>query len=120
MIAKYHGHTHSQSLVAIFMGLTPGGGGATDDDQLNYYHYGISKYGSDNYSASFNDEKQEIGANRPLMSGITGHARCARGYSESILGDYIYINDPWPVNTGLVYWEWWGLRTHTTDIHVED
>jgi hypothetical protein len=120
MIAKYHGHTHSQSLVATFMGLTPGGGGATDDDQLVYYHYGISKYGSDDYPASFNGEKDEIDANRPLMSGITGHARCARGYSESVLGDYIYINDPWPVNIGLVYWEWWGLRTHTTDIHVED
>ena len=120
MIAKYHGHTHSQSLVAIYMGLTPGGGGATDNDQLVYYHYGISKYGSDDYSASFDDEKDEIDANIPLMSGITGHARCARGYSESVLGDYIYINDPWPVNIGLVYWEWWGLQTHTTDIHVED
>ena len=120
MIAKYHGHTHSQSLVATFMGLTPGGGGASNPAQLNYYHYGISKYGSDDYSASFNGEKQEIDANRPLKSGITGHARCARGYSESVLGDYIYINDPWPVNIGLRYWEWWGLKTHTTDIHVED
>ncbi len=64
--------------------------------------------------------KDEIAANRPLKSGITGHARCARGYSESVLGDYIYINDLWPVNTGLVYWEWRGLRTHTTDIHVKD
>jgi len=119
MIAKYYGTTHSQSYVAGYMGLTPGGGGASDTAQLNYYHSGLWKYGSHrDTSPSYSETKSEIDANRPLKSGITGHARCARGYYDS--GSSILINDPWPVGSGLVYWENWILRTHTTDIHVKD
>jgi len=115
MIAEYYGVTHSQSFVAECMG----GDGATISEQLVYYHDNLNKYGSAEHDASFNDEKGEIDANRPLRSGIEWHARCAIGYSDIIL-DLIYINDPWPENVGLGYWEWWGLRTHTTDIYVED
>ena len=118
MIAKYHGTTHSQSYVASCMGLEPDEGGASDSDQLYYYIHCLWKYGSDDYSATYAGETGEINANRPLKSGITGHARCARGYYDT--GSLIYINDPWPVDQGLVYWEPWILRTHTTDIHVED
>jgi hypothetical protein len=122
MIAKYHGHTHSQSLVALFMGLEPGtGGGATISDQLNYYHYGISKYGSDDHAASFSGAKGEINANRPLVSRIPGHARCAKGYYDSsIIGDWLLINDPWPEDIGITYWELWNIREHDKDIYVED
>ena len=120
MIGKYYGYTHPQSTVADYMGLDPGyGGGASISDQLVYYKYGINKvYSHGDSSPSFSEEKTEINANRPFMGGIVGHARCGRGYSESVLGDYIYINDPWPVNIGVTYWEWWGLRTHDDDIHV--
>jgi hypothetical protein len=121
MIAEYYGHTHSQSLVARFMGLDPGsGGGANNSDQLNYYHYGISKYGSDEYDAEFSSAKKEIDANRPLKSGVDGHARCAVGYSDSSCLPCLLIYDPWPEDIGLKYWEvYWG-REHTKDIHVED
>ncbi|MDY6931266.1 MAG: C39 family peptidase [Halobacteriota archaeon] len=120
MIAKYHGYTHSQSLVADYMDLDPGyGGGAVSTDQLYYYHNGINKvYSHKDPSPSFGEQKTEIDANRPFKGGIPGHARCGRGYSESALGDYVYINDPWPVNIGAIYWEWWGLRTHDWDLHV--
>lgn len=119
MIAKYYGTTHSQSYVAGYMGLTPGGGGASDSAQLNYYHSGLWKYGSwSDDSPSYSETKSEIDANRPLKSGITGHARCGRGYYDS--GSYVLINDPWPVGSGLLYWEPWILRTHTSDIYVED
>jgi len=96
-----------------------GGDGASNPEQLVYYHENSDKDGSDDYPASFDGEKGEIDANRPLKSGIDGHARCAIGCSDIIL-DLIYINDPWPENVGTGYWEWWGLRTHTTDIHVKD
>jgi len=96
-----------------------GGDGATISEQLVYYHENLDKDGSYECSASFDGEKGEIDANRPLKSGIDGHARCAIGCSDIIL-DLIYINDPWPEDKGSGYWEWWGLRTHTTDIHVED
>jgi hypothetical protein len=121
MIAEYYGYAHSQSLVARFMGLDPGyRGGANNSDQLNYYHYGISKYGSDEYDVEFSSAKKEIDANRPLKNGVDGHARCAVGYSDSSCLPYLLINDPWPENIGLIYWEsHWG-RKHTYDIYVED
>ncbi|HIH96294.1 MAG TPA: hypothetical protein HA348_02180 [Thermoplasmata archaeon] len=117
MIAKYYGTTHSQSYVAGYMGLTPGGGGANDSAQLNYYHSGLWKYGSHREdSPSYSVTKSEINANRPLKSGVPGHARCCRGYYDT--GSLIYINDPY--GNGYTYWEPWSLRTHTIDIHVKD
>jgi len=103
------------------MGLDPGtGDGATPDDQMNYYWNGIGKYGSKEYEAKFSDAKKEIDADRPLKSGVDGHARCAVGYSDSSCLPCLLIYDPWPEDIGLKYWEvYWG-RKHTKDIHVED
>jgi len=121
MIADYYGYTHTQSEVAEYMGLDPGtGGGANKDDQLNYYWNGIDKSGSKNDYASFSGAKEEIDADRPLKSGVDGHARCAVGYEEIYYIPYLLINDPWPEDIGLKYWEcYWG-RKHTEDIHVKD
>jgi hypothetical protein len=111
-----HGLCDTQREVADYMGLDPGtGGGANKDDQLNYYKNGIDKSRSDEYKA-----KEEIDANRPLKSGVDGHDRCAAGYMKIYYHLYLLINDPWPENIGLIYWElYWG-RKHTYDIHVED
>ena len=116
-----HGLCDTQSEVADYMGLEPGtGGGANKDDQLNYYKNGIDKSGSDEYKAKFSDAKKEIDADRPLKSGVDGHARCAVGYADSSCLPCLLINDPWPEGVGLIYWElYWG-RKHTKDIHVED
>jgi hypothetical protein len=121
MIADYYGYAHTQSEVAEYMGLDPGtGGGATLDDQLNYYKNGIGKSGSKDHEASFSGVKEEIDADRPLKSGVDGHARCAVGYSYSSYLPCLLIYDPWPEDIGLKYWEaYWG-RKHTEDIHVED
>ena len=121
MIADYYGYAYTQSEVADYMGLEPGTGvGANRDDQLNYYKNGINKSGSDEYEAKFSKAKEEIDADRPLKSGVDGHARCAAGYMEIYYRPYLLINDPWPENIGVIYWEsYWG-RKHTYDIHVED
>jgi|LGOV01.1.fsa_nt_gb hypothetical protein len=121
MIAEYYGYTHTQSEVADYMGLDPGtGDGANKKDQLNYYKNGIDKSGSDEYKAEFSEAKEEIDADRPLKNGVSGHARCAVGYTDSSYLHCLLIYDPWPEDVGLKYWElYWGKK-HTTDIHVED
>ncbi len=102
------------------MGLDPGTGGANKTNILNYFHNGIDKYGSNEYEAEFSEAKEEIDVDRPLMSGVKGHARCAVGYSDSSCLPCLLIYDPWPEDVGLKYWEvYWG-RKHTKDIHVED
>jgi hypothetical protein len=49
---------------------------------------------------------------------IEGHARCCRGWKD-IGGNYLYINDPWPMLIGDIYWEDWDDILHTNYIYVK-
>ena len=92
--------------------------GTTQAGQLDYYLNEIDKTSS-YYTSNPNWDlaQSEINANRPLKSGIEGHARCCRGWKDTG-GDYLYINDPWPIFIGNRYWEDWGDVYHTNYIVV--
>lgn len=77
------------------------------------------------FSADWTEAKAEIDANRPLKSGIPGHARACAGWKRqnffllhSTPQRWLQIYDPWPWNAdlcagGAVYWEDWDAVTHT-------
>jgi hypothetical protein len=65
-----------------------------------------------NYSVNWNDCTNEIQNRRPFLSDNGGHTRACAGTKEWwiwILGQprprFLYIFDPWPPNTGAIYWE---------------
>ncbi len=57
-------------------------------------------------------EKQE------MKKSNEGHARCCRGWKDTG-GNYLYINDPWPMLIGDIYWEDWDDILHTNYIYVK-
>lgn len=77
------------------------------------------------FSADWTEAKAEIDANRPLKSGIPGHARACTGWKRQNFAlasatpkRWLQIYDPWPWNAdlcagGAVYWEDWDAVTHT-------
>ena len=104
------------------MGTTTSG--TSMSGQLDYYTGNrpdcLDKSGSyDDYDCTWVKAKDEIDANRPLKSGVPGHARaCAGWWSDGT--NYLYIYDPLPVNQGEIYWESWGSIEHTNYIYVLD
>ena len=64
------------------------------------------------YSVNWSDCRNEIQNRRPFLSDDGGHTRACAGTKEYwiwIAGQprsrYLYIFDPWPANTGAIYWE---------------
>jgi len=123
MIADYYDVSHTQDHIADEMGTTAGGG-TTMSGQLDYYTGNppdcLDKSGSyDDYDCTWEEAKDEIDANRPLKSGVPGHARaCAGWWSDGT--NYLYIYDPLPVNEGEIRWEPWDNIEHTNYIYVLD
>ena len=118
MIAKYHGYTHSQAYVAACMGTTSSG--TTMQGQLNYYRNYINKPNSwYDDTPTWDKAVSEINAGRPLKSGISGHARCCRGWWFTGSNFYLLINDPYPPFIGLIYLENWDWVYHTNYIYVK-
>jgi len=123
MIARWYFVTHTQDHIANVMGCG-WTGGCTNAQQLTYYRTarpdGLGKAGSSlDTSPTFEEARNEINQARPLKSGVPGHARCCRGW-RTYPGEWLYINDPWPVNQGRTYWENWEGVTHTNYIYVSD
>lgn len=127
MISAWHGVSRTQNQIANKMGVSPGVG-ANINQELNYYRAsiasgGLGKPGSlDYYSINWYDSKNEINNNRPFKVGNSGHARCMRGYIRSPSNGYtyFYFNDPWPVNQGNVYWEWFNeLNPNFYNNHIK-
>jgi hypothetical protein len=127
MISAWHGVSRTQNQIANKMGVSPGTG-ATINQELNYYRAsiasgGLGKPGSlDYYSINWYDSKNEINNNRPFKIGNLGHARCMRGYLRAPSNGYtyFYFNDPWPVNQGNVYWEWFNeLNPNFYNNHIK-
>lgn len=125
MIAKYYGVSHSQDYVAEQMETTPDVG-TNLADQVHYYKYTLGKSGS--YSDStptWIEAKNEIYANRPLSTLLSGHVRACAGYCQGNDGNYyLYIYDPWDSSFGNkypggIYWEDWDLISHKYHIYVK-
>ena len=117
MIAKYYGYSHSTNYIINYMGTTSSG--TTQSGQLDYYQNGISKTNSEiENNPTWDLAKSEINANRPVKSGVQGHARCCRGWKDTG-GNFLYINDPAPMFVGSRYWEDWDDIYHTNYIIVK-
>lgn len=130
MILDFYRRPFDQTAIAAAMGT--GAGGTSQAGQETGYRT-LSNGCLDawhDYSAEWSEAKAEIDANRPLKSGIPGHARACAGWKRqnySMLGStpkrWLQIYDPWPWNAdlcagGAVYWEDWDAVTHTNWCYV--
>ena len=130
MIAKFYGVTHTQEYIAGKMGIDSSG--VSEYRQINYYYKPyLEKTGSyEDYSPTWLKAKNEIYANRPLVSGIGsglgGHTRACAGYCQGTDGKYyLYIYDPWNPSFGNdypggIYWENFDSVIHAHYIFVRD
>ena len=129
MILEYHGYTYTQDQIAPAMDYHPGG--CSQDGQVSGYeslsHNNLNA--TSDLIAYWSEAKAGIDADRPLKSGVPGHARACAGYSRCnlfgwFLSQSLYIYDPWGQTVpdlpheGMIYWERWDEATHTNWIHV--
>lgn len=125
MILDFYRRPFDQTAIAAAMGT--GATGTSFAGQETGYEslsHGCLNAWHD-FSADWSEAKAEIDANRPLKSGIPGHARACAGWKRQnffLLGStperWLRIYDPWPWNAdlcagGAVYWEDWDAVTHT-------
>ncbi len=130
MILDFYRRPFEQTAIAAAMGT--GAGGTSQAGQETGYR-SLSNGCLDawhDYSAEWSEAKAEIDANRPLKSGIPGHARACAGWkrqnfflASSTPKRWLQIYDPWPWNAdpcagGAVYWEDWDAVTHTNWCYV--
>jgi hypothetical protein len=129
MILDFYRWPRTQDQIAAAMGTDSGGTSQTG--QIDGYE-SISHHCLDatlDTTANWSEARAEIDANRPLKSGIPGHARAVAGWmktwSWSSFGyDYsLKVYDPWPWNAdicsgGAIVWEDWDAVNHTNFIYV--
>ncbi len=130
MILDFYKYHFDQPTIAAAMGT--GAYGTSNTGQVNGYE-SLSNNGLDatyDNTAAWSEAKAEIDANRPLKSGIPGHARACAGWKRqniTLIGQppkrWLKIYDPWPWNAnicngGAVYWEDWDSVNHTNFIYV--
>jgi hypothetical protein len=127
MILDFYRYYYTQDEIAVAMGTSSTG--TSNSGQVNGYEK-LSNYCLDaeyDTTANWAEAKAEINANRPLKSGISGHARACFGWKRTIIifpqKRWLYILDPWPWNAdicsgGAMYWEDWDAITHTNFIYV--
>ena len=130
MILDFYRYYYDQDDIAAAMGTTASG--TTNPGQVTGYEslsYNCLTATFDN-SADWYEAKAEININRPVKSGVPGHARACAGWKRQnvfIIGQprkrWLKIYDPWPWNSdicagGQVYWEDWDTVTHTNFIYI--
>lgn len=130
MILDFYRYHYDQDAIAAAMGT--GAGGTSNPGQVAGYqslsnHCLTATYDT---TADWVEAKAEIDANRPVKSGIPGHARACAGWKRQniwLIGQspqrWLQIYDPWPWNAdicagGAVYWENWDAVNHTNFISV--
>jgi hypothetical protein len=130
MILDFHRWPYTQDQIAAAMNTDAGGTGVEDQATGIESLTNNSFNATVDYSADWAEAKAEIDANRPLKSGIPGHARACAGWKRQnifILGQsprrWLRIYDPWPWNAnicegGAVVWEDWDAVTHTNFMYV--
>jgi hypothetical protein len=130
MILDFHRYNYTQDQIAAAMGT--GAGGTSNPGQVDGYKQ-LSNFCLDatlDTTADWSEAKAEIDANRPLKSGIPGHARDCTGWKRQnifIIGQapkrWLRIHDLWPWNAdicagGAIVWEDWDAINHTNFIYV--
>lgn len=130
MILDFYRYYFTQDQIATAM--STGAGGTTNSGQVQGYESLSKKCLDATYDTSANwaEAKAEIDANRPLKSGIPGHARACAGWMRQNITlidqtpkRWLRIYDPWPWNSdickgGKIVWEDWDAVTHTNFIYV--
>ncbi len=130
MILDFYRYHYDQDDIAAAMGT--GAGGTSNTGQVNGYESLSNNCLDATYdtSANWSEAKAEIDENRPVKSGIPGHARACAGWKRQnlwLIGQprkyWLRIYDPWPWNSdicngGALYWEDWDSITHTNFIYV--
>jgi len=133
MILDFYRYYYTQAQIAVPM-RTEENHGSFNADQVNAYEQLSNNCLNATYdsTADWVEAKAEIDANRPLKSGIPGHARaCAGWMRENICvwpgpcRRWLKIYDPWPPDEdgnickgGAIYWEDWEEEIHTNFIYV--
>ena len=130
MILDFYRYYYDQDDIATAMGTSAGGTG--NSGQVQGYE-SLSKGCLDatyDSTAAWSEARAEIDANRPLKSGVPGHARACAGWKRQniyLIGQprkqWLQIYDPWPWNAdicagGQVYWEDWDAINHTNFIYI--
>jgi hypothetical protein len=130
MILDYYRYFYDQDDIATAMGT--GASGTSNSGQVNGYESLSNNCLNATYdtTADWSEARSEINANRPVKSGVPGHARACAGWKRQniwIIGQppkrWLRIYDPWPWNSdicngGQEYWEDWDAITHTNFIYV--
>ena len=133
MLLDFYRYDYEQTRLATELGL----GTTSNPNGLPYANDGdvvtvIERMTSNALDASMNTSpnwtefRNEIRANRPLVSFIPGHSRTVVGYTATrIFGWYQYrgllVYDPWPPSTGVITrWENFDANTYrrTFTAHV--
>jgi Peptidase_C39 like family len=130
MILDFYKYHFTQDQIATAMNT--GAGGTTNPDQVTGYETlsGNCLDATFDGTADWAEARAEIDANRPVKSGIPGHARACAGWKRqniSLIGQplrrWLRIHDPWPWNAdicarGQIVWEDWDAVNHTNFIYV--
>lgn len=130
MILDFYRYYFDQTAIAVAMGTDASGTSFAGQEKgykslsnggLNAWH---------DFTPDWTEAKAEIDANRPVKSGIPGHARACAGWERQNItltgvapARWLQIYDPWPWNAdicagGAVYWENWDAVTHTNFCYV--
>ena len=130
MILDFHRWPYTQDQIATAM-HTDASGTDPDDQATGIESLTNNSFNATvDYSADWSEAKAEIDANRPLKSGIPGHARACAGWKRQNIfivsqpaKQWLRIYDPWPWNAnicegGAVVWEDWDAVTHTNFMYV--
>ena len=130
MILDFYRWNFTQTAIAAAMNTDADG--TTNPDQVTGYQTLSNQTLTATFdgSADWAEAKSEIDANRPLKSGIPGHARACAGWKRQNLmlatmapKRWLLIYDPWPWNEdlcagGKMVWEDWDAVEHTNFIYV--
>ncbi|MGI8807979.1 MAG: C39 family peptidase [Acidimicrobiales bacterium] len=133
MILDFYRWNYTQAEIAAAMNT--GASGTDNPEQVAGYN-ALSRntlVATFDGTAAWSEAKAEIDANRPVKSGIPGHARAVAGWMRTLSGIFIgggafydrslKVYDPWPWNAdscagGAIVWEDWDAVEHTNWITV--
>jgi|GEM_PF-2795752 len=130
MILDFYRYEFTQDAIAAEMKTGPSGTGNAEQ-RVGYET--LSRSGlvaTIDSTPTWAEAKAEIDANRPVKSGIEGHARVCTGWmrENATLSvrpprQWLQIHDPWPASPdpctgGAVLWEDWDTVHHTNFIYV--
>jgi Peptidase_C39 like family len=127
MLLNFYRYSYDQVRLAQELGL----GTLAHPNGLSYANVGLVVTVIENLTSNsldatmftnpgFNLFRDEIRANRPLISFIPGHSRTVAGYTQnlfSLVGTIPYrgllVYDPWPPNAGVITrWENFATQTY--------